>query len=71
MPATAGTEMKIGTTGKNRIGNGNRQDAVVREPAAGIEKRKVFRFDGAVLVNRANDISGDRSDHVFFSSVER
>ncbi len=61
----------IWTTSKNRIGNGNSQDAVVREPAAGIEERKVFRLDGAVLINWANDISGDRSDHIFFSSVER
>ena len=34
-----------------RLGNGNSQDGVVREPTAGIEERKVFRLYRVVLIN--------------------
>ena len=45
------------------VSQGDREHRVVGEPAAGVEEREIGRLDGEGLVDRADDVPGDRSEH--------
>ena len=52
-----------GGTVHQAVSQGDREHRVVSEPAAGVEEREIGRLDGEGLVDRADDVPGDRSEH--------
>ena len=49
------------------VGQGDGQHRVVGEPAERVEERELGRLDGPGLVDRADDVPGDGTEHREFS----
>jgi hypothetical protein len=48
------------------VSQGDREHRVVGEPAEGVKKGELDRLDRLFLVDRADDVAGDGSQHVRF-----